>query len=39
MVGALSCDEVEDEDEGEVEVEDVDDAFLPVRVPQRDMLM
>lgn len=39
VVGAVSCDGVEEEEEEDDEAfEEVDDVFLPVRVPQRDML-
>lgn len=36
VVGAVSCDGVEEEEDEAFE--EVDDGFLPVRVPQRDML-
>lgn len=37
VVGAVSCDGAEDDGDDEA-IEEVDEAFLPVRVPQRDIL-
>lgn len=38
VVGAMSCGDEADDEELEEAAEDVEEAFLPVRVPHRDML-